>query len=50
MNKIGFWKIFGIGAGVAIVSSMLTSAICMNVKKVQQTFPPKKKTSKKKSN
>ena len=49
MKNIGFWKIFGITAGVAIGSSILTSAICMNAKKVREAFPPKKKTSKKKS-
>lgn len=48
MKNLGFWKIFGIGAGVAIVSSLITTAVCHNAKKIQQTFPPKKKSSKKK--
>ena len=48
MKHLGFWKIFGIGEGVAIVSTLITTAVCTNAKKIQQTFPPKKKSSKKK--
>ena len=45
--KLGFWKIFGIGAGVAVVSSMITTAVCVNAKKIREAFPAKKSSKKK---
>lgn len=39
--KLGFWRIFGIGAGVAVAGSLAATAICHNAKKFRRAFSKK---------